>query len=133
MRLALDYLFCKNKSYELVADKDLNDFLEKYLPFFNYGKPKDEWEFCLNDWLFVTIALADLRVMNSLPEEELVNLTNDWLVSFREDMIYTLVDLGHDKIVADVYDLKGIRWFYPNSKMMGGYNYALLAFKCKKK
>lgn len=65
MRLALDYLFCKNKSYELVADKDLNDFFEKYLPFFNYGKPKDEWEFCLNDWLFVTIALADLRVMNS--------------------------------------------------------------------
>lgn len=45
-------------------------------------------------------------------------------------MIYTLVDLGHDKIVADVYDLKGIRWFYPNSKMMGGYNYALLAIKC---
>lgn len=133
MRLAIDYLFSKDKSYELVADKDLTEFLEKYLPFFNYGKPKDEWEFCINDWLFVTIALADLRVMKSLPEEELVNLTNDWLVSFREDIIYTLVDLGHEKIVADVYDLKGIRWFYPNSTMIGGYNYALLAFKCKKK
>lgn len=133
VRLAIRYLFCSDNSKDIVPKEKLKDFLSKYMAFFNYGISENEWRFSNNTWLLVTIALADLRVMKSLPESELGYLSCTWLMSFYENIIYTLVDLGYDKIVADVYDLKGIRWFYPNSTMMGGYNYALLAFKCKKK
>ena len=133
VRLAIRYLGCTDNSKDIVPKEKLKDFLSKYLSFFNYGIPENKWRFSNNTWLFITIAPADLRVMKSLPESELGYLSCMWLMSFYENIIYTLVDLGHDKIVAEVYDLKGIRWFYPNSTMMGGYNYALLAFKCKKK
>lgn len=132
-KLQVDALFAKEGDF--IEELNNND-LEKIVSDSFY---KDSFHIVdkkkcisINSLETYVIGKAELRAFRELDEEDTQDLKYYW-IGWPDDFINLYYDLGYKKIISDLYDIVGYKWFCENAwNDPVKYNYVLKAILCKK-